>query len=165
MEIDPLYRAYSLRVYRYFRCHLPDAQDAEDLTQAVFERAQRNAAQYDPLKGAPEPWLFRIARNALRDHLRRAAIRRFLPLPEAEALADSAPSPETQVLMSEQFVALRDALEMLRPRERQVVALRYFGELRNVDIAKVLGLSEKNVGVILSRTLRKLRQILEEASS
>ena len=162
LDVEALYEVYALRVYRYFRCHLPRGCDAEDLVQTVFERAFARSQSFDPLRGAIEAWLFSIAHNALRDHLRRMAVRRLLPLSAAPVAAGAQPSPEDALLDAERFHALREALAGISARERQVVALRYFGGLRNVDIAKVMGLSEKNVGVILSRALRKLRDELKE---
>jgi RNA polymerase sigma-70 factor (ECF subfamily) len=50
------------------------------------------------------------------------------------------------------------ALAELDPRERELIALKFHAGLRNADIARVLGMSESNVGTRLHRTITKLRK-------
>jgi RNA polymerase sigma-70 factor (ECF subfamily) len=70
------YEAHGASVYGYLRFHLATADQAEDLTSEVFLRALRAADRFDPSRGSPRNWLLRIARNTLRDHLRRERRRR-----------------------------------------------------------------------------------------
>ena len=60
--------------------------------------------------------------------------------------------------------ALRAALASLAPRERELVALKFFAGLTNAEIADVLGLSESNAGTRLHRTVEKLRRACDEAA-
>ena len=53
---------------------------------------------------------------------------------------------------------VRAALRALEPRERELVALKFGGGLQNVEIARVLGVSESNAGTRLHRVLLKLRE-------
>ena len=157
MDWTDLYEVYADRVYRYMRYRAQEVQDAEDLTGAVFERAMAKAHTFDEKKGSFEVWLFTIARNQLRDHWRKMKRRPMVALEKVTAM-DAGATPEQAMIAKAMFDVLRRSLSDLTERELQIVSLRYAGELRNVDIAGVMHLSEKNVGVILCRALKKLRQ-------
>ena len=56
---------------------------------------------------------------------------------------------------------LLEAVARLQEREREVVALKFGGELSNAQIAEIMQLSPGNVGVILYRTMKQLRAMLD----
>jgi RNA polymerase sigma-70 factor (ECF subfamily) len=60
--------------------------------------------------------------------------------------------------------ALRSALEALTPRERELVALKFFAGLTNPEVARVIGISETNAGTRLHRVIQKLRRSCDEAA-
>ena len=60
--------------------------------------------------------------------------------------------------------ALRVALASLAPRERELVALKFFAGLTNPEIARVVGISETNAGTRLHRVIEKLRRACDEAA-
>ncbi len=154
-----VYREQLPRVYNFFRYRLGDDQTAEDLTAITFEKAWRGRARYRRDLGAFEAWLFGIARRVAADHLRRR--------PHDVDLDDLAdpPDPRSLVEMVQQqddLARLGVLLAELPPRERELIALKYGGEMTNRAIATVTGLSESNVGTILHRTIGKLRAAWEE---
>lgn len=151
-----MYDEHVWRVYGFLAYRLGDPHAAEDLTQATFERALRAWSGYDPRRAAVSTWLMTIATNLLIDHHRRE--RR-----PAEAIADapelSSPGPEERFSGSTELLS---ALAELNDREREVLALRYGGDLSGAEVATVLGLSVANVQQISSRALRRLRERLGE---
>ena len=58
---------------------------------------------------------------------------------------------------SDERLALRQALQRLDPRERELIALRFFSGLSLAEVGAVLGISESNAGTRLHRTIAKLR--------
>ena len=60
--------------------------------------------------------------------------------------------------------ALRRAMAELAPRERELVALKFFAGLSNAEIAGVIGTSESNAGTKLHRAIEKLRRACDEAA-
>ena len=62
---------------------------------------------------------------------------------------------------AERRLALRAALARLEPRERELIALKFFAGLGNAEIASVLGISESNAGTRLHRAVTKLREALD----
>jgi RNA polymerase sigma-70 factor (ECF subfamily) len=79
---------------------------------------------------------------------------------EEITLADNADMYE-EIIATENAAALNEALSALSLREYNIVHMRYYRELTYKQIAQEMALSESNVSVILTRTLKKLRKILE----
>ena len=97
-----------------------------------------------------------IARNLVIDHYRQD--RSALNQPLDEQSTPMIPGPEERLLTS---AAVVDALTHLSERDREVIALRFGGDLTGAEIAALLDLSLANVQQIMSRSLRKLRTLLE----
>jgi RNA polymerase sigma-70 factor, ECF subfamily len=158
-SFESLYREAFPRVYAYVASLLRDRSAAEDVTAQAFERAYRKRRSYRPGRGSAEAWLFGIARNAALDELRRRQRRATL---EADPEDTSSPAPEDEADLSLRRETVRSALRSLEPRERDMVALKFAGGLSNAEIARVLGMSESNVGTRLHRTITKLREACHE---
>jgi RNA polymerase sigma factor (sigma-70 family) len=146
-------------VYAFFAYRLSSVADAEDLTQRTFTRALGGWDRFDPERAPARVWLLAIARNLLIDHYRAdgSARRRAIEeVPESE-LPTVLPEPDLGIEPE-----LAAALAELAPREREVLALRFGGDLRGPEIAELTGFSLANVQQILSRSLRRLRDRLED---
>jgi RNA polymerase sigma-70 factor (ECF subfamily) len=156
-----LYDEHVERVYGFFGYRLGSREDAEDLTQATFERALKAWRRFDPERASAATWLLAIARNLLIDHVRRDGTAEVRPLSLSEA-AESAPHPHTtdepRLGISPE---LESALAALSERDREVIALRFGADLTGPEIAELTGLSLANVQQIVSRSLRKLRSELD----
>jgi RNA polymerase sigma-70 factor (ECF subfamily) len=155
-----IYDHYFSRVYNYVRYRVQDAETTDDITAQIFERALVNISRYRPEQGPFGAWLFAIARNAVNDHLRAKRRRRWLSLEVLCGRASAEPQPEEVVIGKETHAELLAALARLSDRERDLIALKFAAGLTNYRIAQLTGLSESNVGVILYRTIRKLRDFL-----
>lgn len=158
-----VYEEHVWRVYGFLAYRLRDRDLAEDLTQTTFERALRAWSRFDPRRGSEATWLLAIARNALVDHHRRRRedLAPSDPGSDGEAprvTQQTVPGPEERLAGSSELMA---ALAELSDRDREVVALRFGGDLSGPEIAKLTGLSLPNVQQILSRSLRRLRTLLE----
>jgi len=156
-----LYDRYFPRVYNYLRLRCADGPLADDLTAQVFERALTHLDSYDPEEGTFAAWLFGIARNALYDHLRRQRRQNWLSLGALRRDPQPANTPEEALIQSERRLALLHALQTLSERERDLLALKFTGEMSNRQIAGLVGLSESHVGVVVFRALGRLRAILQ----
>jgi len=162
-DFSEIYDTHVWQVYGFFAYRLHVRADAEDLTQRTFERALRSWGRYDPSRASVSTWLLAIARNLLIDHFRADRGERELPLGEL-----AADDPALR-LSSEQSglgveAGLERALAALSDRERELVALRFGGDLTGPEIAEMTGLSLANVQQILSRALRRMRSQLEQPS-
>jgi RNA polymerase sigma-70 factor (ECF subfamily) len=150
-------RVYGLLVRLIGR---PDV--AEDLMQETMLRAFRSLQTYRP-EGKFRAWIFRIARNAARDWLRRRPLEPALGLdadwPErAPASLRRQSRPEDRLLHGERASKVEAALRRLPAPDREVLLLRYYGELAFNDIAKVTG---EPLGTVLARAHRALKKMAE----
>jgi RNA polymerase sigma-70 factor (ECF subfamily) len=101
-----------------------------------------------------------IARRVAIDHLR--ARRSHLPL-EAAMDVSSGPTPEALAERRSDSARLAARLAELPERERDLVALKYGAEMTNRAIARLMGMTETNVGTLLHRTVIKLREGWDDA--
>jgi len=157
-EFARVYDDHVWRVYGFLAYRLRDRDVAEDLTQATFERALRAWSRFDPLRASELTWLLAIARNLLIDHHRRDKSDRNEPIDER--VLPGVPGPEDRLSLAPE---LSEALAQLSDRDREVLALRFGGDLTGPEIAELTNLSLANVQQILSRSLRKLRTLLDRS--
>jgi RNA polymerase sigma-70 factor, ECF subfamily len=150
-----LYERTFPRVYAYVASLLRDQSAAEDVTAQAFERAYRKRRSYRPARGSMDAWLFGIARNAALDELRKRKRRAVL---EVDPEDTGGVPPEDQAELAVRREVVRTALASLDGQERDLIALKFAGGLSNGEIARVLRMSESNVGTRLHRTITKLRE-------
>jgi RNA polymerase sigma-70 factor, ECF subfamily len=154
-RFDALYRETASDVYAYVMTLLRDRAAAEDVTAQTFERAYRKQAGFDAARGSQRAWLFGIARNAALDEL-RARRRTAALLSDPEDVAP--PGDEDPGETALRRATVRAALAQLEPRERELIALKFFAGLGNAEIAKVLGISVANAGTRVHRAVTRLRK-------
>jgi RNA polymerase sigma-70 factor (ECF subfamily) len=160
LEFEQAYDDNLARVYGFFAYRLTSRDDAEDLTQQTFERALRAWDRFDPTRAAVATWLIAIARNLLIDHYRAAAPQgSILPLEQVDPVV--LPTVDGAAASLGLEPELAEALGSLAERERELIALRYGADLSGPEIAEMTGLSLANVQQIISRSLRRLRGVLE----
>ena len=158
-----LWTALAPSVAAYFRAHAVDESD--DLTSevflAAFQALSRNIDSFAQFKGL----VFRIAHRRYVDWVRRR-VRRGGSVPYDPALDDrctvSAEEGAAELLGSRRALAL---LDLLTPDQRQVIALRVFGDLGLQQTAEVLGRDVGTVKSLQHRGLARLRRRLDEESS
>ncbi len=156
-DFEELFRECAADVHGYAISLLGDRAGAEDVTALAFERLYRSRARMDRSRGTPRAWLFSIARNAALDELRR---RRRQPFADADPGADVASGQEIE--HADSRASLRAALMALPLREREVVLLKFHGQLTNGEMARALGISESNAGTRVHRALERLRETCAE---
>lgn len=159
-QFTQIYEKYYERVFKYICYRIDDQHMAEELCSQVFERIITKYSSFSGNKESFDSWIFTIARNTLTDHYRKKKQRFHFSLDYIMDRVSSKPSPDELVLTEENNAYLFQALGHLNERERSVVSFKYGAGLKNTEIAKLMGLSESNVSVILCRSLKKLKKIL-----
>lgn len=144
-------------VYRYVLYLTGDADVAEDLTSATFERALHRWSRFDPKRGSAKTWLCQLARGTALDHFRSEQRRRR----REDSYAAQPPRPAEALYGEGLSPALETALAELSAGEREVVALRVVLELEGEEAARVLGISPTACSTRLSRALTKLAERVE----
>jgi RNA polymerase sigma factor (sigma-70 family) len=147
-----LYDAHYLGLVRLAVNLVDDLASAEDVVQDVFAAAQRKAPPAEPLAYLRTAVVNR-ARSVLR---RRRVARAFGARGPAVELADAA---DEDVLRSERRTRLLAAIAALPARQKEVVVLRYYEDLRVAEIATALGISPAAVSTSLARALDALKGV------
>ena len=156
----PLYEHYALRVKKFFLKRLADETLADDLSSKTFEKALHGLDKFR-WQGIPfSAWLFRIARNVLFDHLRFERGKKHVSLEKTAVLKGDLPTQFEELEQMQENEILWRALAKLPGREKEIIYLKFYEGHTNRTIAEITKLSETNVGTILYRTLRKLRENL-----
>src|SRR3954453_2559973 len=123
-----LFEEHVWDVYGFVAYRIGDRAEAEDVTQQTFERALRAWRRFDPSRAQPRTWLLAIARNLLVDHYRRDRSNLHRHLGEDGIGEEELPAeqgPDAAGVSGE----LAAALETLSDRDREIVALRFGGDL------------------------------------
>jgi RNA polymerase sigma factor (sigma-70 family) len=156
-DFERLYSEHAEGLFGFLAYRTGDRTLAEDLLADTFERVLRARRRFDPRRASERTWLYTIALNLLRDHMRRSGA-------EARALDRAEAAAPNQVPDPDEALAERDVvargLATLSPEEREVVALRFGADLRIKEIARVVGEPETTVEGRLYRGLRRLREQL-----
>jgi RNA polymerase sigma factor (sigma-70 family) len=155
--LEQTFERYYPAVFRYFRYRGADADTANDLASSTFEQALKNLSCYDPHKAQIQTWLFAIAHNLGINHWK--AEKQTAPLDDDLPIPDDPPLEQSLMLLEDKEQVLQ-ALQFLDLRAREILALKFGGLLTNRQIAGLTNLTESNVGVILYRSLLKLRTLL-----
>ena len=162
MNFEEIYKNLFKRVLAYIVSRTGNITAAEDIACRTWQKAWDNQHQFNSQKGTPEQWIFTIARNEGNKYFRFWQIKRFFSLTEQEENVVSAEkAPLEKLEHTENKQTLVAALQVLSPRERDLMALKFQSTLNNRQIACLTGLSESNVGTILNRAITKLRTQLE----
>jgi RNA polymerase sigma-70 factor (ECF subfamily) len=150
-----LYETTAPAVFRYCYARTHNAADAEDLLQQTFLRVVEALPRYEE-RGVPfEAWLFRVCRSVAVDAHRR--VRPQVPLgPDDEATLAAEGTRFGRDLLTD----VLQALDGLTADQRQVIELRFFGDLSTRDIGLVMGRDEAAIRSMQSRALAALRRHL-----
>ncbi|MEF3114581.1 RNA polymerase sigma factor [Streptomyces chrestomyceticus] len=155
--ITDLYHAHRLSMVRLAVLLVDDRATAEDVVQDAFAALyKRHGERLDEVDNALA-YLRTAVVNAARSVLRRRRTARdYTPPHETDA-----PSAEERVVLDEEHREVLAALGRLTTRRREVLVLRYWGELTEAQIAATLGISRGAVKSIASRALDSLEKMLE----
>jgi len=154
-----LYRRNYDAVFRYCAHRLFERQTAEDVTAAVFLKAVENLGAFRGTERQFRNWLYRIATNAVNNHLRKAARRdRLLKAFGKRHCNQVVDCQDAADENAERVAILKEAMLSLRPRYQAVITLRFFENMSLTEIGEVLDSGPGTVRSQLARALAKLRK-------
>jgi RNA polymerase sigma-70 factor (ECF subfamily) len=153
-----LFDHFHLPVYRYVASRVRHPSDAEDLTQLVFVKALEALPRYQS-RGIPfGGWLFRLARNAVIDHVRTSHEHADLAQSVERAGADA--GPDELAVIRQEIEAVRSALATLTDDQRDAISLRFFAGLSAREAAEAMGKQEGTIRGLQFRAIAALRRQL-----
>ncbi len=153
-----LYEEHFDRIYRYVVLRIGDRIEAEDMTQQVFLKALKSISSFK-WKGTPfAAWLFRIAHNQVVDYLRKKQKQATVPLDDSMPSADN--NPQLMAEHSLNIEQLLSATKRLTKAQREVISLRFAGELSIAEAAKIMGKSQGAIKALQHSAIAALRRVL-----
>ena len=156
--LETVVQRHQMAVFGFLRARLLEPADAEDLCQEVFLRCYSGKVRFDRATEL-RPWLIGIARNVLREHIRKQARSKEVAWTELclelDALVEE--QPQQHVAMEH----LPGCLNALGPSARQALDLRYGASLRLAEIGERLRRSEGAAKLLVFRARQALRNCLD----
>ena len=156
-------REHGASVVKVARAYTFTADDCQDLAQEILLQAWRSLPSFAG-NSQPATWFYRVALNTAMNWQRKDKPRRARqkPLLEVQPISTEAPD-DGQLQHRDTVEQLYKAINQL-PKTDAALVLLYLDELSYREMAEVLGISESNVGVKLSRANKALAELMKGAS-
>ncbi|MBL7139636.1 MAG: RNA polymerase sigma factor [Planctomycetes bacterium] len=154
-NVERLLVSFAPRVYGLL-LHMVGRRDvAEDLMQETMLRAFRSLDTYQP-EGKFRAWIFRIASNQARDWIRRQGreVNRDVDGVDPPVAAEA--DPDAGAIARERARRVEQAMARLAAPDREVLLMRYYGDLTFKNIAQATG---EPLGTVLARAHRALKKL------
>lgn len=153
--IDHALERYERPLISYARAITGDLESARDAVQETFLRlSKQDLATLEPRLA---PWLFFVCRNCALDHCRKIA--HFPTEGLDEERAGDEPTPAAKVVALEDGSLLRQLVDQLPDRQRELVKLKFEAGLSYKEMSETMRMSVSNVGVQLHEALGTLRRL------
>ena len=163
--VEALYARYAGSLYSLAYQVTRAERFAQDVVQEVFVALWRDAARFDPSKGAVAPWLFSLARHKAIDFVRREAnIRKRTSDADLE-LEEAGDDVDHEAWLGIRRERVRAAIEELTPAQREALELAFFQGLTHVEVAERLEIPLGTAKTRIRSALLRLRDILGDSLS
>lgn len=161
---EVLAQRYEQPLLRYLHRLVRSENQAEDLYQATWLSVLEHLDKFDLGSGAGgfKAWLFRIATNKANDHWRSRGRERTAHEGLRLVVESQSPHAGAAVEDDEQVRKLLRVMDRLPEQQRQVLLLRYYSELKFVEIAEMLGCPLNTALGRMHKAIIKLRELMEE---
>jgi len=168
MDRDELLNAYYKKIYKLALYQLQNVPEAEDLTHDIFYKVLSSLDTFQKRSGI-YTWIYRIALNTIRNHIRRKKIVRFISLEEKQPEGfeylmwtgeDPAEKTEEEQEKGLKLERLGKALKKLSARERTAFFFFYFEKMKQKEIAAVMGTSLSAVESLVYKSMKKIKREL-----
>ena len=156
---EAIVQQYHGKIYGYLRSRLLEPSDAEDLCQEVFLRCYQGKVRFDS-SAMIGPWLIGVARNVLREHIRKMQRRQEVAWTEL-CLEIDASRPEETSPYEDVIEHLPGCVGSLGQNAQEALSLRYRAKMRLAQIGEKLNRSEGAVKLLMYRARQALRHCLD----
>jgi len=162
---EVLVKRYYEPLMRYLHRIAGSDHLAEELHQQTWLSVLDHLDKFDATTNAGgfKPWLFRIATNKANDHWRSSGREKHAKDGLKLITEESAPHSSFRMEGTEQELKLRAAIQQLPENQRQVLMLRYYSNLKFVEIADLLGCPLNTALGRMHKAMLKLKQLMEDS--
>jgi len=163
--VEALYARYSGPLYSLAYQVTGAERFAQDVVQETFVALWRDAARFDPAKGAVSPWLFSLARHKAIDLVRREQNVRKRTADVDLELREADDDVDNEAWLGIRRERVRAAIEDLTPIQREALDLAFFQGLTHVEVAERLGIPLGTAKTRIRSALLRLRDVLGDSLS
>ena len=158
-HMDRLFESIYPMVWHFMRIRVNSIEDAEDLTQNACIKIVKSLDKFKSEKGSFSTWMYRIIKNLLIDFFRK----KTLKFEEIDFnLLEGTDSPVQKILKKEAEEKLKKVFENLTGRQKEILEMKYFFNMKNKEISKILDIKEKTVSSIITRAFERLKILLDK---
>jgi RNA polymerase sigma-70 factor (ECF subfamily) len=163
---EDLARRHSLALLRFLQRMVHSDQLAEELHQQTWASALENLDKFEVTSGSGgfKAWLYRIATNKAHDHWRSRGREKKVKEGLKLVTEEAAPDASHRMQGAEAEAKLKAAMDMLPPAQKEILLLRYYGNLKFVEIAEMLGCPLNTALGRMHKAMIRLRELLAEPS-
>ncbi len=162
-----LFKRYEKSLFIYMFHLVRNKDEVEDLLQSVFLKTYKNLHRFD-LERKFSSWIYRISHNEAVNFIKRRSKRKLISWEEVTTSKDkivmSVDADDSAEIFMHKEIAkeMDDALEMLPPKYKKILLLRYFKEYSYQQIGEILDKPVNTVGTLINRAKRKLVEVIQE---
>jgi len=157
----PLYDKYAEQIYRYIARRTGNNYDtAHDILSQTFLDALQHIKNYT-WQGFPfSSWLYKIAHNNVIKFYKKSEKTRYSPIEDARNISDLNENVEDKLEAKITRMQVEEMMQQLDDEDQEILRLKFFEGVSNIEIADIMGLSVTNVGVKVFRALKKAKTLL-----
>jgi RNA polymerase sigma-70 factor, ECF subfamily len=155
-----LYDKYFAQIYRYVARRVNDKDTAHDIVSQTFFDALSHIESFEWRGFSFSAWLYKIAHNNVLKWYREQSKATLVTLDEGRNIADKEEHPIKNLIRNESKGEVTKVLNKLDLEEREIIRLKFFEEVSNVEIAEIMGLSANHIGVKVFRVLKKVKLLI-----
>ena len=162
-----LFNRYQHKLFVYILHLVGNKEEAEDIMQNVFTKTYKNIKHFD-LSRKFSSWIYRIAHNEAVNYLKRKNKKYFVSWEDVSASKDKLEMTSNEVpiediwFQQEITKEIREAMEKLPPKYKEILMMRYFSEYSYEKIGGVLNKPVNTVGTLINRAKKKLLEVVNE---
>ena len=154
------------KMYRYAYSILKDKETAHDVVQECLIKIWKNRMKISEIKNI-DSWVMRITRNQCYDWVKvnRFSLQTDKDISRDDIVQREPVETDESIVINDQLNWLKQILESLSPKQKEIYHLREVEELTYQDIAEILSLTLSDVKVTMLRTREKIRKTIDKIDS
>lgn len=156
-KFEQLYDMYYDCVYRYIYVSVKNKWNAEDIIATVFTKIYENKEKITEVEESKN-WIFRIAHNTIIDFYRKNS--KVIPIENFFDRGDVDAGYEN-ILIRDEFCEVKKIIDELPKETKEMLYLRFYGELKFREIAETVNITENTVKSTVSRAIKKIKKNYE----
>lgn len=160
---EALYDFYFPKIYFFVLKRTGQKETTEDIVSATFIKVFTGLKSFRPNNdNSFAAWVYKIANNKLTDHYRKQGRQSVVNIEDIPEIQDYNQDSESDLIKNINQEMVKKILAKLPMRDQQILQLKFFAELNNIEIAKIMETKPNNIGVWLFRALKRFEAIYQK---